>query len=766
MTVAPRFLAIVSAAVLTMLATRVPAQTPPCVGRFLVSGTPIGPGSVAPDGAFVVIAPDVVEIPGVCTPIAPKVRKANKKGITTLKAQWPVSACRGFSGKKVTLAAKIAESCTKLTGNLKAKKAKRKVQAAASRCGDNTIDVGGREACEPPGSATCDTACQRAAGELPAALGIASYAVNVPASPAATPTSPVTVVLKNGTGQEIGTISSSFGDDGFRSDFVSPDGEQGSVETFIQDRDDFSPPRHIRSIFRLADRWLKVDLTGQNTLTPGWLDTVTLTTNLDPGADAPSLGMVLPGADGLEAALATVVGGELVVDETGLDVWLRETGLQDLATSYAIAALFATGFDENLLLNIASQLGEGEDTHSEPLHELHPLIHKGPGCLGLTLAGGTLSGTVCGACIVGGISSFGTGGLSAVLTLPACGYCKWVAGASFIPWATCKFSEYNRVNKQTCDTFVCPPSDEPQVEDKYEHSCWCTCNASKCAASCMIYPQQLGTTFPDGSPRPALPPAGGSCIGEKNSCVCTFDPDAYCKSTFPNYCGGGRRLADRSLDIDCPRVKCGDGRWDETCPAHTEQAEICDGSAPSQKTGNCGFNRGCRACACVDCTCGPDTDTPTCPKGDKGAYCDVADCQCHEGCLVTADCPSNKTCIGGACLGEGSLRITLRWNGNTDLDLHVITPLGNEIYFGNREADSGTLDVDQCVSSCEEGVENVFFVNPPPGQYEFWAVNYNGEKAVRANFRAVNSGGDVLALESEFVAAAAGTSTSHFSLTQ
>jgi hypothetical protein len=43
-------------------------------------------------------------------------------------------------------------------------------------------------------------------------------------------------------------------------------------------------------------------------------------------------------------------------------------------------------------------------------------------------------------------------------------------------------------------------------------------------------------------------------------------------------------------------------------------------------------------------------------------------------------------------------------------------------------------------------------------------VNYNGKKAVRATFRVVNSGGDVLGLESEFVAAASGAETTHFTV--
>ena len=68
------------------------------------------------------------------------------------------------------------------------------------------------------------------------------------------------------------------------------------------------------------------------------------------------------------------------------------------------------------------------------------------------------------------------------------------------------------------------------------------------------------------------------------------------------------------------------------------------------------------------------------------------------------------------------------------------------------------------MSGCASGTENVFFTNPPSGTYAYWAVNYSGKKAVRATFRVVNSGGDVLGLESEFIAASGGAETTHFTV--
>ncbi len=61
---------------------------------------------------------------------------------------------------------------------------------------------------------------------------------------------------------------------------------------------------------------------------------------------------------------------------------------------------------------------------------------------------------------------------------------------------------------------------------------------------------------------------------------------------------------------------------------------------------------------------------------------------------------------------------------NTDIDLHVETPLGEHIYFGNTYSNSGgTLDVD-CICFCPD--ENIFFPldgSAPKGTYKYW-VNF------------------------------------------
>ena len=76
--------------------------------------------------------------------------------------------------------------------------------------------------------------------------------------------------------------------------------------------------------------------------------------------------------------------------------------------------------------------------------------------------------------------------------------------------------------------------------------------------------------------------------------------------------------------------------------------------------------------------------------------------------------------------GEGGdLRINLQWYSETDLDLKVTDPCGQEIRYKKRTAtcngSTGKLDVDANVDSAPEYTmtpqENVFFTNPSKGDY-------------------------------------------------
>jgi hypothetical protein len=81
-------------------------------------------------------------------------------------------------------------------------------------------------------------------------------------------------------------------------------------------------------------------------------------------------------------------------------------------------------------------------------------------------------------------------------------------------------------------------------------------------------------------------------------------------------------------------------------------------------------------------------------------------------------------------LGTGDVQVTLRWDAPVDLDLHVIDPAGEEIYFSQRISSSGgNLDVDAnsgCNLMMANPVENVFWPSggAPTGNYQVSVVYY------------------------------------------
>ncbi len=74
---------------------------------------------------------------------------------------------------------------------------------------------------------------------------------------------------------------------------------------------------------------------------------------------------------------------------------------------------------------------------------------------------------------------------------------------------------------------------------------------------------------------------------------------------------------------------------------------------------------------------------------------------------------------------RGVIEIALGWQTADDLDLHVQTPGGEEIYFANKSAGGGKLDVDMQVSEIVASpAEHVTFPAPAPGVYKVWVVDY------------------------------------------
>lgn len=89
---------------------------------------------------------------------------------------------------------------------------------------------------------------------------------------------------------------------------------------------------------------------------------------------------------------------------------------------------------------------------------------------------------------------------------------------------------------------------------------------------------------------------------------------------------------------------------------------------------------------------------------------------------------------------DGFMRCSLHWFNYDDLDLHVVEPNGNEIYFGDKRGNSGgTLDVDMNAGAgkSRDAVENVVWTNPgnlSKGRYEVYVHNYCKRESVDVGF--------------------------------
>ena len=77
---------------------------------------------------------------------------------------------------------------------------------------------------------------------------------------------------------------------------------------------------------------------------------------------------------------------------------------------------------------------------------------------------------------------------------------------------------------------------------------------------------------------------------------------------------------------------------------------------------------------------------------------------------------------------DGEVTVTLMWNGDADLDLHVICPNGQEIDYTSTRGCGGNLDIDMngVRVMSREPVENVVWpAGAPPGRYIVRVNNFD-----------------------------------------
>ncbi|MDR3170994.1 MAG: VWA domain-containing protein [Treponema sp.] len=82
---------------------------------------------------------------------------------------------------------------------------------------------------------------------------------------------------------------------------------------------------------------------------------------------------------------------------------------------------------------------------------------------------------------------------------------------------------------------------------------------------------------------------------------------------------------------------------------------------------------------------------------------------------------------------SGDIGISLIWYNRDDLDLHVVNPLGEELYYDKKkDSTGGILDVDRNVTGeTTKPVENVFWYRGTPGQYRVYVQNYDYHELAR-----------------------------------
>ena len=100
-------------------------------------------------------------------------------------------------------------------------------------------------------------------------------------------------------------------------------------------------------------------------------------------------------------------------------------------------------------------------------------------------------------------------------------------------------------------------------------------------------------------------------------------------------------------------------------------------------------------------------------------------------------------------VGTGDVQVTLSWDADSDTDLHVVGPGGDEIYYGRRQsASGGELDLDSNAGCTIDGIRNENITWPvgraPRGQYTVRVDYWSACGVTRTNYTVrINNGGSV-----------------------
>ena len=110
-------------------------------------------------------------------------------------------------------------------------------------------------------------------------------------------------------------------------------------------------------------------------------------------------------------------------------------------------------------------------------------------------------------------------------------------------------------------------------------------------------------------------------------------------------------------------------------------------------------------------------------------------------------------------VGTGDVQVTLSWNTDSDVDIHVVDPRGTEIYYGNpTSASGGELDLDSNAGCTIDRIRNENITWPigraPRGQYTVRVDYWSSCGVTQTDYTVrINNGGTVQIFTGTFTGA-------------
>ena len=111
--------------------------------------------------------------------------------------------------------------------------------------------------------------------------------------------------------------------------------------------------------------------------------------------------------------------------------------------------------------------------------------------------------------------------------------------------------------------------------------------------------------------------------------------------------------------------------------------------------------------------------------------------------------PTRKFTFNALTVGTGDIQVTVNWDTEADVDLHVVDPSAQEIYWASRtSASGGELDLDSNAACNGDGVSNENITwnegTAPNGTYTVRVDYWSACEASETHYTVlINNGGDV-----------------------